>query len=94
MASKDYRFDHMLGINEATIRTEAELKQLAQKYGLSFLPREAGVYRLEGTGIEADVQLSDHDLLIRLKLGFLLETTLRGRIEKSVCEKMTTLLVP
>jgi len=93
MASKDYHFDHELELDEATLRTEAELKRLAQRYGLKLVPGEAGFYRLTGAGVEADVHLSDHDLLIRLKLGFLLESTLRGRIEKTLCETMSTLFV-
>jgi putative polyhydroxyalkanoate system protein len=92
MASKSYRFDHKLGLKEATKRADPVLAELASKYGLTREDQGGGKYRLSRTGVEASIRLTESTIEATVDLNWLLEKTVRLKLEDTLHRRITSIL--
>ncbi len=92
MATKEYRFSHDLGTQEATSRIRPVLDDLMKTYQLSLDAPSAGKYRLHRTGVEANVVVGENEVVVAVDLNWFLEKAIRSRLEDQLHGQFAPLL--
>ncbi len=92
MASKEYKFEHNLGVDGAIKRCQGLLADLVEKYGLERKDLGKGLYRLFRSGVDTRVTVTDTDVTIVVDLNFMFEMAARNKIEDSLHRKVPPLL--
>lgn len=93
MASKTYRFEHGLGKNEARKRIQPMLDELCRKYGLEYRDCGNDTCRLSRTGVDVIVAINENSIDATVDLNWLLEKTIREKLEDRLHQQMMSLLL-
>ena len=81
---------HHFGLDKGMEVMMTLAEDLAKQYGAEYVVRGSQV-AFRATGIEGLVSLSDHDIQIEAKLGFLM-SALKGTIENQIHHKIDEIL--
>jgi hypothetical protein len=92
MASKEYRFPHDLGDAEAASRIRPVLDELLRTYQLNLDAPGGGKFRLHRTGVDANVTVSEKDILVVVELNWFLEKAIRSKLDDQIHEKFPPIL--
>jgi len=92
MASKDYRHEHDLGIDEAMSRLKPAMARMSDKYGLEMDVQGNDRIKLHRSGIDTFIVVKENEVTATVELSWLMEKTLRGTIEEGLTNKIPKLL--
>lgn len=92
MATKEYRFPHELGSQEAATRVRPILDDLIRTYQLNLDAPHALKFRLHRTGVDANVSVNEKDILVSVDLNWFLEKAIRSKLEDQLHSKFPPIL--
>ena len=87
MGTKEYRYEHKLGKEEAMKRAGPFADNLARKYMMKREDIPDGMH-LVGKGVDAKVMVFEDHVVIAIEMNFLLEKIARGQIESELNYKV------
>ena len=92
MATKSYRFEHKLDIDTALARLMPVLDSISLQYSLEKDMLAPQRVKYSRSGVDADVQVTDKEVVITVDLSWFLEKVIRSRVEDSLHKGIPPLL--